>query len=415
MSATEANEQYIVIYVGTGKLVLLEGGAGSKEPRIKHCEMMTDPAGFENGLVTNLERATHTLELLAGKSSQLQQADNRCVYVVLGNSKLKSYSFSSSQYYQGGIKTVTPAEIRAVIEQTQSVSTLPLSEHVLQAIPESFLVNDMPGIRNPLGLEANRLGVMLRIFTMNYQDHRNIAKAFDAADLEVIAYYPKTLTVSEAILSAAEKEQGAVIVDISEDATEFILWKGGNLFASQVCPAGASFLVQRIASEWGIEQHDAMRVRDTYASLNAGTQFGEELIPLIERNGKTSHPIRRQDFQQKFILQCSEWIECLLKETDRFITDHKVLHPHYVFTGSGVQCDGFLEFLQSKFARDGRIGLPHGLEASNELMMDSSMPAALGMFRCFETYEREREKFSTANGFFAKTAASVRGWFSDYF
>jgi cell division protein FtsA len=273
----------------------------------------------------------------------------------------------------------------------------------------------MPGIRNPLGLEASRLGVTLKIFTMNYQDYRNLAKAFDAADLELVSCYPKTLTVSEAILSKIEKEQGSVIVDISEDATEFILWKGGSLVASQIYPVGSGYLNKKIADEWGIDSHDGLRVREEYASLNADTQFGDELIPLIERNGKTSHPIRRQDFQQKFMNQCSEWIEMLLKESERFVSEQKVLHPHYVFTGNGVQCDGFLEFLQAKFGRDGRIGLPHGIEASNELMMDVSLPAALGMFRCFETYERERERFSTPNGFFEKTASSVRSWFSDYF
>ncbi|MFA6600425.1 MAG: cell division FtsA domain-containing protein [Candidatus Omnitrophota bacterium] len=415
MSAAPDQEMLSILYVGARKLMLLEGHAGTAEPKVLRCERLENPEGFEGGLVTHLEKAARSLEILCGKSATLAGSGDRSVIVVFGNAKLRSHSFSSSEYYRGGAKTVTGAEIRSVIEQTQSVATLPLTEHVLQAVPESFLVNDMPQIRNPLGLEATRLGVTLKIFSMNYQDYKNLAKAFDAAELTVTTCFSKTWTVSEAVLHPVEKKEGAVIIDIADDATELILWREGELAASRVIPTGARALTEKIAAAWGIGYHDAVRVKEAYAALKIQVQFGDELIPLIERNGRESHPVKRQDFQQKMAELAAEWLGALLASCDEFVGEYKVPHPHHIFTGGGTRIDGFLEFLQSRFSRDGRMGLAHGLEAPTELMSDPSATAALGTFRCLAAYEREVGRFLAPSGFFERSLASVRSWFSNYF
>ena len=204
MNRDGVKEKEIVIYLGTHKLVALAGEVGDGEPRIiRHAEIV-NPDGFENGLVTNLERAAASLEALVdslfsakdsyGVESPRRDVSDIFTYVVLGNVKLKTYRFSSSQYFQGLRRTISSHEIRSVVSQTRSVATLPLSEFVLQAIPETFLVDDTANVTNPLGLEAHRLGVTLKIFTMDFQAFRNISKTFEAA--EGTAEYGKCVDIS---------------------------------------------------------------------------------------------------------------------------------------------------------------------------------------------------------------------------
>lgn len=408
-------EKEIVIYVGARKIVLLEGVSGNQGFRVTRCDQLLNPEGFDGGLVTHLDRAASSLRLLVGRTAVAKSDEILPVYAVLGNAKLKVFGASSSQYYQSGQKTITANDIRGVVEQTKSFATLPLSEAILQSVPESFLVNDMPNVKDPLGLDANRLGVNLKIFTMNYQDYRNLAKAFETADLEVADYYPKSLTISEVVLTDREKEEGAMIVDISEDTTELVLWKNGVLVDTRILSLGSRFLTEKIAEAWSIDRLDAEHVKERYASLVLEPNFGDELIPLVERGGKGHQSIRRQEFHGKFLGHCREWVEKILKETDAFAQERRLVYPHIVFTGGGIRFDGFLEFLQAQFSREARIGFAHGVEAGNELLMDPSLTAALGMFRCFSTYEREKAKLTGADGFFEKALACVTGWFSKYF
>ncbi len=382
--------------------------------------MQYQPEGFKNGLVTNLERAAHSLEQLMGKlvPEQAKQGDQVLespVYVVLGNPKLKTHTFSSSQYFHGMKRILSTQDVRSVVEQTQSVATLPLSEFILQTLPVSFLVNDLDDVSNPIGLEAQRLGVTLKIFSMDAQDFKNITRAFETAEIEVAAYFPKMLTASEAVLNEQEKQTGALLIDVASEMTSLAVWKKGELINTQILPIGGRHLSSQLANLWEIELQDAERVKEQYGSLEKNLQFEEELIPMVERNGKKAQPISRQAFQQKFLEISKIWFKQILTASEQFLREEKVYHPFYVFTGGGTCIDGFLEFLQREFSIEARLGLPHRIEARHELLVDPSLSAALGMY-CWLSYSgNQKSQLLQPQGLFQKTFTVARDWFSNYF
>ena len=405
----------VVLYVGTRKLLVLEAALGEGDPRIVRHALLKNPDGFEKGFVVHLQKAAAALQKLVEGFLPERGSSALSAWVVLGNSKLRTYGFSSSQYYPAGPRTLSSHEIRSVVEQTRSIATLPLSEFILQAVPESFLVNDMAGVRDPLGLTATRLGVDLKIFTMDFQDFKNISKAFEAAEIEVEGYFPKTLAVSEAVLTSEEKEKGVVLADIADDGVSLVLWKNGNLIDTRVLPLGSRTLTAQIAARWEIEPHDAEKVKEQFGSLNLDPQFGDELIPLIERNGKNAHQIHRQAFQEAFLEQAKQWLAGILSEIDSFAREKKAHHPHLVFTGGGTAGDGFLEFLQKQFSREARIGLTRKVEAPTGLLVDPSLAGAFGMVRWLAEADRQVHRLFAPTGLVEKTLATARDWFSAYF
>ncbi len=412
--AGEANRE-IVIYVGTRKLIALEGIAGQGEPRVTRFARNLQPEGFQNGLVTHLEKASSSLQAVLKALDPTSNFNDAVFYAVLGNQKLKTYHFASSQYYQGIQRSLTAQEIRSVVDQTRSVATLPLSEFVLQAIPESFTVNDTANIRNPLGLEAHRLSVNLEISTMSFQEFKNISRAFEVAEIEIENYFPKTLTVSAAVLTEMEKEEGAAIVDVAQDHTHLILWKNGSMLGTRALPWGNQWLIGELAKGLEIEACDAAKLKERYGSLEGPASFGGELIPTVERNGKANHQMRRQEFQEKFLTQVKNWTEKILGEVECYSKEEGVLFPHFVFTGGGISMDGFLEYLHRQFSKDARIGTARKMEAPTELLVDPSMAGALGLFRWLSLNAQEQKRFFSPSGFLEKTFASARDWFSSYF
>lgn len=415
MEVLNVKSRELVFYVGTRKLVCCLGETGGDYPNVIQYEEQLKPDGFQNGLVTNLEAAVNSIEDILERIYPARGVRQIAAYVVLGNSRLSTYSFSSSQYYQGFRRSISPHEVRSVIQQTRSVATLPLSEFILQAVPESFLINDMPGIRNPLGLEAHRLGVNLKIFTMLFQEFKNVANAFEAADIRVKGFFPKILTTSEAVLTEREKEEGVLVVDIADDMTQLVLWKGGCLAGTRVLPMGGKYLTQQIADRWKIEYHDAERVKERFSSLESEARFGDELIPLVDRNGTTPHTVRRQEYQEVFLGLARDWMAKIIDEVDRFAEEHKLLYPHFVYTGGGTSLEGFLEFLQRGFSHGGRIGCTRMMEAPTELLVDPALTSVLGMYCWLGTYEKNYRPFFEPQGFVERSLSSARDWLSAYF
>ena len=405
-----------ILYIGTHKLMAAEISLEGQDPRVLHFAAQKDPEGFEKGLVSDIQKAAGSIESILtqlGVKGQPRPETWTC-YVVLGNSKLKAYTYSSSVYYQGYQRAVSAAEIRQVMDQTRSVATLPLTEFVLEAVPESFIVNDTEGVENPMGLEAHRLGVHLKIHTMNFQDFKNISKAFEAADIEVRGYFPKTAAVSEAVLTEAEKNEGALVIDIADEVTHLSLWKDGRLVNIKTLACGGSSYTETVASAWGIEKHDARKVKEKYGTLESQS-FGEELIPIVDRHTDGRHQVRRREFHEKFLEQGKSWLGTILQSADAFAKENKVLHPHYIYTGGSAGIQGFLEFLQKNFSRSGRIGLSRQVDAPNELLVDPSATALLGMARWLSAGARDRRQFFSPRNFLQKTFTSAKDWFAAYF
>ncbi|MDD5217003.1 MAG: hypothetical protein PHN49_02250 [Candidatus Omnitrophica bacterium] len=413
-------ESEMVIYIGTHKLVGILASM-TVEPKLLAHSVRFYPEGFNNGLVANLERAMYSIEsLIQTLLSQVNSGVSKwhpgiSVYVVLGNAKLKTFSFASSLCFQGFQKTIAPSDVSSVIDQTKSVATLPLSEHVLQTLPISFIVNDLEDIRDPLGLEAQRIGVRLKIFTMSFHDFKNISKVFETAEIEVQGYYPKTLTASSAILNKQERDEGGILIDISHHATFIILWKKNEIINTKVLEIGDRYLIDQIGKEWEIDYQDADRVKDRFGSLEMNLTFGDELIPLLMRDGKESLQVHRQTFHQKFLEHAKCWLEMILREAGQFASEERLYHPRYVFTGSGSSMDGFLEFLQKQFMLEGRIGHARRIEAAQDVLVNPALAGALGMLSWIAYEETERNNLYQPRGFFRKTLANARDWFSTYF
>jgi cell division protein FtsA len=405
----------VVVYIGTRKLMVMLGDTGTSHPQVIRHEEVLFPQGFEKGLVSNLQSASASLEKLMNAILPPETWEQVPVYVVLGNSRFKMYRFSSCEYFSPERRTISSHEVQSVVQQTRSVATLPLTESILQAIPESFLVNDMPAVHNPMGLEAERLGVTLQIYTMEFQSFRNIAKVFETLDLEVEGYFPKVLPLSEAVLGDSEKQEGGLILDIADDATQLVLWKNGLLAGVRTLPMGGHYLTQCLAKDWNIEERDAEKVKEKFATLDAREQQSEELVPLVTRNDKVQQSIPRKEFLEKFFKHAHSWMSKILESADSFMQDEKVRYPHILFTGGAVMTDGFLEWVQKEFSRDGKLGTSRHVEAAQELVRDPAMTPALGMFRWIMTYKRSQEALFTPRGFVAKIMAAARNWFTNYF
>ncbi|OQA55436.1 MAG: Cell division protein FtsA [Candidatus Omnitrophica bacterium ADurb.Bin277] len=404
-----------VIYIGTRKLVGVLADLRDVNPRVLHKQEAVFPEGFEKGLVCNLQNAAVTLEKLLDALLPAEAWEHVPVYVVLGNSRFRMCRASSCEYYTPEKRTISPEEIKSVVQQTRNIAMLPLTEAILQAVPESFLVNDMPSVKNPVGLEAERLGVTLQIFTMEFQSYRNIVKVFESIDIEPEGFFPKTMMLSESALTDSDKQEGALIIDVADEVTQFILWRNGSLAGVKSIPFGGSYLTRRLAADYRIEERDADKVKAKFATLDDRDRLSDELVPLVMRNEKVQQSVRRSEFLDRFFAHAKEWMTKIMEESGKFANDESVRHPHMVFTGGSVMIDGFLEWMQKEFGIEARLGIARQVEASQEIVRDPSLAPVLGMLRWVITSRRENETLFVSRSILSRGISALRQWFANYF
>jgi len=420
MAADEA-EKAVVFYVGARRLVALAGEILPGGMRVLAYAGEDQPEGFLNGFVAHLDKAAKTVTRVFDKLKDsregqfLKDAAGREIYVVLGNAKLSSYTFSSCQYYAAARKTLTHHDVHGVIEQTRSIATLPLTEHVLATLPSSFLVDDLDHVPDPVGLEAERLGVTLKIYTMDGSEFKNLAKVFESAELEIKTFFPRMLAVSEAVLTERERQDGVLLLDLGSDCIYLSLWRGGMMTSTRIAEIGVKKLIEAVSQNWQIGFPDAAKVLDRYGSLVQEPDFGEELIPLVVRDTQEKKQVERRVFHASLLKLSRDWLAEVLAEADGFVRENGLFHPHYVFTGSGTRWDGFLEFLNKEFSTDARLGVLRSVEAPNELKIHPGLSAAIGGLHLIAKFEKEKRQYLKSRGLVEKTLSQAREWLAAYF
>src|SRR3989338_6112327 len=228
-----------IAYIGTTKIAFLKAYVRHQN-QIEVAALSARLAdGFEGGIVKDLAQASQMLNQAVADIIPPAEKSIILCRVVVSNAYLKNYTFQSSLYFPGNPHPVTLRDVRAAIAQTRSVATIPLQEVIVQAVPQEFLVNDLVGVQNPIGLEASRVGATLRLLTLDFLVYNNLLRVFERCELEVTDVIPAVLAASHSVLSPSEKQGGVILVVIGGQTTHFACYKNSVLLETRSIPIGS--------------------------------------------------------------------------------------------------------------------------------------------------------------------------------
>jgi len=198
-------------YVGASKFILARiDFSKPEEPRLVFFEERPSQ-GFYSGKVNDLEStSSQVLSLL--EAARLDSFPE--ISVVLSHPEIKGYQFASSIFYSSSKRSLDQDDLGEVIRQTRNVSMVPLKETILQSIAQEYWVNDAHGIQNPIGMEAERLGVNLWMFTLPSAEHNHLVKIFDRSEAEIGTILPKAYSSSHSVLLQSEKNDGVLLLEM---------------------------------------------------------------------------------------------------------------------------------------------------------------------------------------------------------
>src|SRR5258705_7915378 len=86
-------------------------------------------------------------------------------------------------------------------------------------MPQSFVVDDGDGVREPIGMSGVRLEVEVHIVTGAVTSIQNVVRSVNRAGLTVQDVVLEPLASAEAVLYDDEKQLGVVVNDIGRGAT----------------------------------------------------------------------------------------------------------------------------------------------------------------------------------------------------
>ena len=235
---------------------------------------------------------------------------------------------------------------------------------VLHAQPTLYTLDGLTGVKKPLGLHADRLGVDIHVVAADGSPVRNLDLCVRSAHLEVKSIVASPVATGMACLSDEERELGVALVELGAGVTNVSLFAGGMLVGLASIPFGAADITDDIASAFGTRRNQAERMKCFYGSATTSPRDNHDMIEVApistdDDAGEASRITRAQ-----LIAVIRQRLEHLMGEISKALKDLGFSGPigrQVVLTGGGAELKGIADYVQGSLGRAVRVGRPRGL------------------------------------------------------
>src|ERR1035441_9272054 len=139
------------------------------------------------------------------------------------------------------MREITREDVRIAVDRARAVERPPDRE-ILHLLPRQFILDEQPGIFDPVGMVGARLEVDLHIATCSGSALQSTITCANRAGLEVSEAVLESIAAAEATLSADERELGVCVIDIGAHSSDLaVFFEGAVAYTASVPIGGAHF------------------------------------------------------------------------------------------------------------------------------------------------------------------------------
>ena len=333
-----------------GELIVL--GTGQRESR-----------GVKRGYIADMGATESAVREAVEQAERIAGLNIENVWVGFSAGGLVS-DVAEVEFELGGHR-VEQGDIDALLAAGRN-SIDPQGRMVLHAQPALYTLDGLTGVKKPLGLHADRLGVHIHVVAADGSPVRNLDLCVRSAHLEVKSIIAAPVATGLACLSDEERELGVALVELGAGITNVSLFAGGMLVGLTSLPVGAADITDDIASAFGTRRQQAERMKCFHGSANASPRDNHETIPLTSMADEAEGT---QITKAQLIGVIRQRLEHQMNEIRGALARLKFEGPvgrQVVLTGGGAELKGIADYAQQALGRSVRIGRPRGLTALPE-------------------------------------------------
>jgi cell division protein FtsA len=235
---------------------------------------------------------------------------------------------------------------------------------VLHAQPALYTLDGLTGVKTPLGLHADRLGVDIHVVAAEASPVRNLDLCVRSAMLEVKSIIAAPIATGMACLSDEERELGVALVEMGGGTTNVSLFAGGMLVGLETIAIGANDITDAIASAFGTRRSQAERLKTFYGSATTSPRDNHDMIDVAPMAGEDEGAEPTRITRAQLITVIRQQLEQWMNEITAALKNLGFAGPvgrQVVLTGGGAELKGIADYAQGVLGRSVRIGRPRGL------------------------------------------------------
>ncbi len=322
--------------------------------------------GMRKGLISDLAPAAAAIDRAAvAAEASAQEVIERCV-VAVGGPHIRGVNSRGGISLGTRLREITKEDVRAAVDRARSIA-LPGDREVLHLLPQQFILDEQPGIHDPVGMIGNRLEVNLHISTSSASAQQSIVTCVNKAGLEVTETVLESLAAAESTLSADERELGVCLVDVGASTSELVVFFEGAIAHTSVIPIGGDHFTNDLAVGLHVTAPEAEWLKCNYGHSIVTAVPQENEVEVSGLPGYEPRLVRQRFMAEVLEPRAREFFQ-MLRDNLRQGGVLEAMGAGCVLTGGGARLPGLLETAESLLRVPARLASPVPL---------SRMPAEL--------------------------------------
>jgi len=267
-----------VLDVGSSKTVCLIGRAEPGSLRVVGAALR-ESQGIRAGTVVGMEHAEESIRDAVAAAEN--HADLRIQNVIISVNCGQPVSVTSKAAMALDGELVSDAHLRALLSEGRSRCNLEGHE-LIQSAPTTYVVDEARGVKNPLGMFCQRIGVAMHAVAVKPSPLNNLKLAVERCHLNVVGTQFAPYASGLATLTDDEKQLGATVIDMGGGVTSIAVFLEGHLVHSDVVPMGGQQVTTDLARMLAAPLSAAERAKTLYGAALGDMEAGADVIPLAQ-------------------------------------------------------------------------------------------------------------------------------------
>jgi len=353
---SQQNDYIAAIDIGTTKIVAVVG----KRKENGKIEILgiskTASKGVKRGVVMNIEEAVSSIEKTVQEVQKASQVRFSDVFVGIAGQHIKSLRNRHYMNRERYDDEITKEEIDGLIRDMYN-TPIELGEEIIHVIPQSYIVDNELGIRNPIGMSGKRVEANFHIVIGQVASARNIGRCIHKAGLNLHQLILEPLASSTAVLTDDEREAGVAIVDIGGGTTDVAVYYDDTIRHTAVIPFGGDVITKDIKEGCAILQRQAEQVKVQFGSALGDLAKDNEVVSIPGISGRDPKEISFRSLAYIIQSRMEEILDAMIYEIE-LSGFYDKLSAGIVLTGGGALLKNVAQLVKFKTGMDVRIGYP---------------------------------------------------------
>jgi len=401
-------ELIVGLDIGTTKICAVVGEVSGD--KINVIGIGTHPSiGLRKGVVVNIEATVESIQKAVEEAELMAGCEISSVYAGIAGGHITGFNSHGIIAVKGN--EITQNDVDRVIEAARAVA-IPMDREVIHVLPQEFIVDDEPGIQNPVGMTGVRLETKIHIVTGAVASAHNIVKCTNRAGLDVCDIVLESLASGESVLTKEEKEQGVALLDLGGGTSDLAIFSKNNIRHTFVLALGGNNLTNDISIGLRAPNAEAEKIKKKFGTCLSSQIASDDTIEVPGMGGRKSRKLPRQILGEILEPRMEEIFTLIKREIVRAEMEN-MISAGVVVTGGTALLDGVTEIAESVLNVPARLGRPQGIGGLVDVVNNPMYATAVGLV-LFGARNRTQSKFRIRDAnIFNRVMTRMKKWFQE--